>query len=147
MDARRQRQRRLEIEPDGKHYKLTHTNEEKHTATLIVSIGRIGTNIFMDTWLDDDDNGKTLNQFGAVHLAQVHTFMKITKDGDALRLTTMDLDWLQKTLKENPKLIPHVMRKNGPILIASTEELQKFVAKYADDKSVFKNEVTLKPKK
>jgi hypothetical protein len=135
------------FEPDGKRYKLTHTDDEKHTATLIASIGRIGTNIFMDTWLEDDDGGKSLNQFGAVHLVQVHSFMKVTKDGDTLRLTMMDLDWLDKTLKENPKLLPHVMRKNGPILTASTEELQKFVAKHAADKAVFKNDVELKPKK
>jgi hypothetical protein len=135
------------FEPDGKHYKLTHTDEEKHTATLIVSVGRIGTNVFMDTWLDDDDNGKNLNQFGAVHLAQVHSFAKLTKDGPTLLLTMMDLEWLDKTLKENPKLIAHVMRKNGPILTASTEELQKFVAKFAADKAAFKNEMKLEPKK
>ena len=135
------------FEPDGKHYKLTHTDKQKHTATFTASVGRIGTNVFLDMFLEDDDLGKSLNEFATVHLVVAHTFAKVTKSGDTLHLTAMDLEWLSKTLKDNPKLLPHVMRKDIPTITASTEELQKFVAKYADDKAVFKNDIELKPKK
>ena len=68
------------------------------------------------------------------------------KSGDALLLVGMDYDWLGKHLTENPKDVPHMFQEKRPILTGSAEELQKFVAKHADDKEVFKNEIRLMPK-
>jgi hypothetical protein len=88
-----------------------------------------------------------VNELELIHLIQAHTFAKLSKQGAALQLTAMDFEWLAKTLKNNPKPIPHVSRKDYAILTASTEELQKFVAAHADNTNAFKNAITLLPKK
>jgi hypothetical protein len=136
------------FEKDGKAYKMTHVDEKKRKATFTVSVGKIGTNIFIDSFIADDKLDEHVNDFTVVHLTPVHLFMKVTKQGDALQLVPLDLEWTSKVLKENPKLLPHVMREHdNPVLTASTEELQKFVAKYAADTNAFKNSIVLERKK
>ena len=140
------------FEQNDKRYKLTHTDEKGRKATFDVAAGRIGTNVFLNFLLDDPTPGAEINDFAAVHLVPVHTFAKIRKTDAGLTLVAMDLEWLAKLLEENPKVIAHVLRSEGsgtnkwPLLTASTEDLQKFVAKYAADDKVFKNEIKLVPK-
>ena len=91
--------------------------------------------------------GRGLNGLAQAHLIGAHVFLKVVKTNDALLLLAMDYEWREKLLQENPKAIPHVMQDKRPVLTATTEELQKFVVKYASDEKVFKNEIKLVPKK
>ena len=52
-------------------------------------------------------------------------------------------DEMEKLLKEEPNAIKHELVEDGIILTASTEQLQQFVLKYADDERVFSEETTL----
>ena len=56
-------------------------------------------------------------------------------------------DEMEKLLEEEPDAVKHTFIEDRLILTASTKELQNFVLKYADDKRVFKGEVTLVRKK
>ena len=132
---------------EDKHYKLTHTDEKKHKAIFQVAAGKIGTNVFLDFFPDDLLPGSELNEFAAAHLIGAHIFVKAMKTNDALLLIAMDVEWLEKYLEQNPNGIAHVVQDKRPILTASTEELQKFVAKYTNEEKVFKNEIMLVPKK
>ncbi len=132
---------------DGRRYKLAHADENGHKATFDVSAGKIGTNVFLDFVLNDVEPPDSLNHFAAVSLIPAHTFARLTKTNDALVLVAMDYEWLEKHLKENPKAIAHVFQDKRPILMASTEDLQKFVGKYANDEMVFKNQIALTPTK
>lgn len=140
------------FEPNGQRYKLTHTDEKGSKATFDVAAGRIGTNVLLDSFLDDLTPRVEMNDFAAVHFVPIHTFVKIRKTEAGLTLVAMDLEWLAKLLTENPKAIKHTLRSEGhgddkwPLLIASTEDLQKFVAQHAGDDKVFKNEIKLVPK-
>ncbi len=135
------------FEQEGRQYKLTHTDEKGSNAVFKVVAGNIGTNVFLNGSLEDPTPGATLNDFAAVHLVAVHTFVKIRKTEAGLTLAAMNLEWLGKLLEQNPKAVTHVVRQAGqekiPLLTASTEELQKFVAKYADDEKAFGNEIKL----
>ena len=137
---------------DGQQYKLTHTDDSGHKAMFHVAAGQIGTNVFLDSFLEDLIPHGEMNDFATVHLVPTHAFIKIRKTGAGLTLVLMDLDWLTKHLTENPKALAHIMRPSGggderwPLLTASTGELQKFVAQYANDDKVFKNEIKLVPK-
>ncbi len=135
------------FEKDGKTYKLTHVDEKKRTAEFTISVGKIGTNIFIDSFFGDERPDEHLSNFAVVHLIPAHTFLKVQKQGTALNLIALDVEWMQKALKEDPKLISHVMRDNYPLLTASTEELQKFIAKFAANTNAFKNTIVLEPKK
>ena len=88
-----------------------------------------------------------MNDLAAVHLVPTYTFIKLRKTDEGLTLIAMNLEWLLKLLSDEPKAISHVMRRVDkdyvPLLTASTEELQKFVTKYASDDKAFGNEIKL----
>ncbi len=128
-------------------YELTHTDEKGRKALFTVGAGKIGTNVFLDGFPANLLPGSELNDLAQAHLIGAHTFLKLVKTNDALVLRAMDYEWLENLLKENPKAIAHAVQDKHSILTATTEELQKFVAKYAGDEKVFKNEIRLVPKK
>jgi hypothetical protein len=132
---------------DGRHYQLTQTDEKGHKGKFEVLVGKIGTNVFLDFTLRALEPENSINDLAAFSLIPAHTFARLVKTNDALLLVGMDYEWLGKYLTENPKAVPHMFQEKRPILTASTEELQKFVAKHAEDKEVFKNEILLTPKK
>jgi hypothetical protein len=135
------------FEPDDRQYKLTHTDEKGRKATFKVAAGRLGTNVFLNTLLEDPMPGREMNDLVEVHLVLVHTFVKLRQTDAGLTLVAMNLEWLGKLLEENPKAVAHTLRSTGsikiPLLTASTEELQKFVARYAEDEKAFGNEIKL----
>jgi hypothetical protein len=131
---------------EGTHYKLVHSDEKGHRATFNVAAGKIGADVFLDFVLTDIEPKDSLNDLAQVSLIAAHAFAKLVKTNDALVLVAMDYEWLEKHLEANPKAIAHVTQDKRPILTASTEELKTFVAKYASDNKVFKNEVKLVPK-
>jgi len=135
------------FEADGKQYKLTQLDEKGNMATFHVAAGQLGTNVFLDFSLDNPSPRHELNGYAQAELVPVQVFVKVTKVGGNLVFTAMDVEWLAKHLEQNPKAIAHVIRDKAPMLTASTEELQKFVAKHANDNQAFKNEVKLYPKK
>jgi hypothetical protein len=128
-------------------YELTHTDEKGRKALFTVGAGKLGTNVFLDGFPVNLLPGGELNDLAQAHLIGAHIFLKLVKTNDALVLLAMDYEWLEKLLEENPKAIAHVVQDKRPIFTASTEELQKFVAKYASDEKIFKNEIRLVPKK
>jgi hypothetical protein len=135
------------FERDGKEYKLTHTDDKKQTATFEVLVGKIGTNLFLDVFPEDSDLDDHVNDLQIAQLVPSHTFLKLSKDGANLQLIAMDFEWLMKALEENPRLVSHVRRKDHAMLTAPTAELQKFVTAHAGNTNVFKNVITLQPKK
>lgn len=69
----------------------------------------------------------------AFHLIPAHTIWKVQKDKDILRVAWLDQGWVKEKIAKKEITIPHQEVEDRIILIASTEELQKFVIKYADD--------------
>ncbi len=136
-------------------YLLTHTDEGGSKATFMVTAGRLGTNVFLNTVLNEPmvaGQPTKWNSFAAWHIVPTSAFFKVRTNEHGLTLTGMNLEWLDEQLPQNPKLIGHVYRPVGdgtsfPLLTAPTKDLQKFVAQYADDAKVFKDEVKLVPKK
>ena len=124
-------------------YRLAHTDEKGRKATFDVIAGKIGTNTFLDFTLNGIEPPDSLNDFAAVSLIGAHVFAKVSKKDGALILAGMNYEWLEKHLSENPKAVTHILQEKHPILTATTDELQKFVAKYANDAVAFRNEISL----
>ncbi len=133
--------------PEEGRYRLTHTDEQHHQATFLVTAGKLGTNIVLDMFPEDTLPKGQVNDLMAAHLIPAHVFAKAVKTNDALMLVLMDLEWLGKHLKANPAAVAHFWRRDGdneyPILTASSSDLQKFIGQYVNDTNVFKNEVVL----
>ncbi|MDP1726341.1 MAG: hypothetical protein Q8M15_06125 [Bacteroidota bacterium] len=124
-----------------KEYKLTHTEDNKH-ATFRAHVVKIGEFLFLDLYPEEL---KSVDHLYQIHFFPVHTFSKIKIINDQLTIEMFDPSWLEKGIESNQINIAHIKSSDGTILLtASTEELQKFVLKYADTKGVFQEPLTLK---
>lgn len=75
--------------------------------------------------------------YDAYHFIPAHTFWKIWLDDGILHINGLAHDWLKKMIEQKKIEISHELLDDRIILTASTDELQKFVLKYAEDTSAF----------
>jgi hypothetical protein len=83
----------------------------------------------------------------------VHHLLSISREGDLLSMKVLNIDWVQKWLRANPKKLDH-MRVNDPknpgdsesdelVLTASTDALQKFILEHRADPELFQGDGSL----
>lgn len=126
--------------------------DKADTVQLIGSLGKLGNHYFLDITIDPDD--KKLNGLDGAFLFPVHIFFKVSFENDQLTMNAFAFssDWLAKLIRERRIRIKHEVEnpyysqqifdkaENDQVLLtASTEELQKFVIKYADEPKAFEN--------
>ncbi len=70
-------------------------------------------------------------------LAPSHTFAKVELDDDYVILHFFDIDWLEELIEEDRIKISHIELEDRYLLTAKTEELQKFILKFANDSTTF----------
>ena len=134
---------------DSDGYKLVDFDKRGNKAQFDIHLLALGKYKFIDLYLTDlDENfGEKFNGFGLLHLVPVHTFMRVDSIDKEIKLRFFNLEWLEKTVKENPNSITHIKTgKNDDatvILTADTPELQKFVLKNAEGEA-FSQELVLK---
>ncbi|MGC8743695.1 MAG: hypothetical protein ACP5T0_07445 [Verrucomicrobiia bacterium] len=124
----------------GNGYLLTQIDNEGKKAEFEVHLLKLGKYRFLDFYLKefDKDLGKKLNSFGLLHLIPAHSFMRVESiEKDETKLRVFSLDWLKKTVEQNPNIIPHILvhDKDYPdvILTAETSKLQDFVLNNVED--------------
>ena len=111
---------------EGKAYDLAYVTEGQ-TLKFKVHLVQLGELQFFDVY------PKVSKEHDAFHLIPAHTIWRVQKDGDLLRTAWLDQGWLEEKTAKRKIRIPHQTVEDRLILTASTEELQKFVLKYADD--------------
>ena len=72
------------------HYKLTHTDKEKHTGEFTAYLVKVKEQRFLDLYPEDSD--AKLNELFAMHLVAAHTFLWVPKCGPTLELAMMSPD-------------------------------------------------------
>ncbi|MBA4311983.1 MAG: hypothetical protein C0417_05075 [Chlorobiaceae bacterium] len=112
------------------------------TASFIAQTGILGQYNFLDIFPGKPET-KIKNSFYNFHLFPLHTISKIWLTGDTLRLSMLDNDWLQRMVDNNAFKISHARINDQIVLTASTEELQQFVLKHAENARAFPNPVIL----
>ena len=133
-------------------YKLIFVDNEGQKGSFDARLTKLENKLFLDVYpseppWDEEDPSKVEWSFNTLFFMPVHTFIKINGIEPELKLQLTDDDELKKLLKENPNAVEHTSTKDKFVLTASTEELQAFVVKYADDSRVFTAEVVLARKK
>ncbi|MBS4028143.1 MAG: hypothetical protein KGZ58_05825 [Ignavibacteriales bacterium] len=120
-------------------YELVYT-EKGVPAKLEAHLVQLGSYRFLDIYLKDipEENG-----LYNLHIIPAHTFSKVRFHGDTLSLSMLDADWAKKMFKENKLTIKHEETEKGLLLTAPTEDLQKLVLTYAEDKNAFGKESVL----
>jgi len=66
-----------------------------------------------------------------------HSFLKIEWEDQKLILYIFEYDHMKKLFEQNRIRIKHEMLDDFIVITASTQDLQRFISKYADDKEVF----------
>jgi hypothetical protein len=86
------------------------------------------------------------NSFFESQFLPVHTYAKVTITGNRVELYFLDKDFLDKLLEQNTIRIKHETLSGYKVITASTEELQKFIMKYANRRDLFEEPVVLTKK-
>jgi len=96
---------------------------------------QLGKYSFLDTY--PEEMGPQ-NDMHKVHLIRAHFIWRIWREGDLLRIATLDNDWLKKLITEKKVQIPHEeLGKDYLVLTAKTQQIQKLVLQFADDPKAF----------
>ncbi len=121
----------------GGRYRLHTEMKDQPPAEWHATLGTIGTNRFLELLPQRPKEIHPKSFYGG-HFIQLRSFWKVALAGDTLTLTSMSTQWLETMLKQNKVTIKYEKQEGGMLfLTASTQELQDFVAKYADDPGAF----------
>jgi hypothetical protein len=113
-------------------YGLTYTDKQGKPGQFEARLVKLGDKYFLDLFPEDPQQVE--NAYYKFHLLRVHTFLKVSLNGSAMRLAGMDPGWLNRQLNADPAIVRHATVNEMIVLTASSEELQKFVRLHADDK-------------
>ena len=105
---------------------------------------KLGDNYFLDFYPGENkDLEEEINTFMEFHLVPAHTFAKVEILKDTVKILQFDIDHLEDLLENGKIRIRHVKPDDNIILTASTEELQEFFIKYAEDEEAYTDPIVL----
>lgn len=114
-------------------YLLTHTSKGGRS-TFQFNLVKLGDHYFIDLYPGElKEQDKLLED----HYLPVHSYAKIRIDNNGFELSYLDTEVLYKLLSENRIKIKHESFDYYKVITASTDELQKFIIKFADNKDFF----------
>ena len=123
-------------DPNSREYTMVYTDKDGKKGEFSAKLGKLGSSMFLDLYPAGKLECKTPD-FYNIHLLPVHTFMKIEQIEPVLKMAAMKSDKMEKMLKDDPNLIKFEDLEGGFVLTASTEELQEFIKKHANDEALF----------
>lgn len=112
-------------------------NSSEDTATFKIHLFKIRNQLFLDFM---PENWEIEHDMLAFHLMAAHTVAKVRLD-DSLDVNWMEPEWFDELIKENRVRIHHEKNAYYTLLTAKSEELEKFITKYASDELAWKDGV------
>jgi len=126
-------------------------NKEGTKGSFFAHVVKLKDQLFLDVYPSQLPSAKMdPNEdwaFNTLFLIPGHSFAIIDSIEPQLKIRWTTQDEMGKLFKEELKAIKHELVKDRIILTASTQKLQAFVLKYADDKRVFPAKAVLTRKK
>jgi hypothetical protein len=128
----------LQGRPDiGKKYFLLTDMKDQPQGRFGAELGVIGTNRFLQIVPMKPSSIGEKSFYGA-HFIQAYSFWKVVLDRDKLKLIPLNYQWIEAMAKQKQLDIRYEQREGDFIILtASTQELQAFIRKYADDPGAF----------
>ena len=114
-------------------YFLTYT-ENGSSATFQVHLVKLGNIYYLDFYPHEYEIDNELMQ---LHLFRAHTFAKVEIREDEVKIHMLDQDRIGDLFEENRIRIAHEETRDGIILTAKPESLQKFMIKYGEDDEAY----------
>jgi hypothetical protein len=124
------------MKEDPKGYWLSHTQDgqtNRYEAYLV----KLDDHLFLDLRQEMPDSAE--EQLGSLaFFLPTHNFFKLEfENPNALKVNFFDGEHLEELFEQRRIRIRHEFVEDSYILTASSQELQKFFAKYADDEEAF----------
>jgi hypothetical protein len=104
------------------------------SAVFEVHLSQFGEFLFMDLYPEPLERR---NDLCKVHWIPVHTISRIWLENDALKMSMLSAEWLDKMIDEDKLKIAHERIEGEIILTAPTEVLQQLVISFANDPEAF----------
>ena len=117
----------------GYTYKLS-VKEEDNLEEFALHLMELGDDLYLDFFPVDY---MIRHDFLDMHLVPAHIFAKVELTDNALILHFFDMEWLDELIESNRIKISYVELRDRNLLTARTEELQKFITKFANDSTTF----------
>lgn len=92
---------------------------------------RIGDHLFMDLYPEKPHPGEDL------FMIPTHTFARVSVEGETMRVSFLDQQWLEEKLETGEVSVPHAIVEGRPILTGSTSEVRSFLLAYASNEEAF----------
>jgi hypothetical protein len=111
-------------------------------AKLQVKYFSIDDTVFMDL-MAGDPYTSSISEIWAMHVAPVHTLVKVTIEKDTLVLTPLNYDWFESALVSNVINFPAIKLEtaNMTVFNPSSEAWMTFLKKYKDEKEIFSDKL------
>ncbi|MCK4855985.1 MAG: hypothetical protein KAT31_17015 [Bacteroidales bacterium] len=123
----------------GYTYKLS-VREEDKLEEFALHLLELGDDLYLDFFPVNYD---IRHGFLDMHLVPSHIFAKAELTDQALIIQFFDLEWLEDLIDSKKIKISYVETRYSYLLTAKTEELQKFITKFANDSTTFIDADTL----
>jgi hypothetical protein len=129
-------------------YHLNIADDEGRKGSFAVCLVKLQDKLFLDIMPDrfpsgEQDPNQMKLVYNAFFFTPVHTFVRVSSLGEQLKIRLTDDEGFKKLIQADLKAVKYDVIDDRPVLTVSPEELQAFVAKYADDERLFPSEVTL----
>jgi hypothetical protein len=123
---------------DARSYTLVYTDEQGHQGRFVARLAKIEGTMFLDLFPEQAQG--SANGLYNLHQVPIHTIYLVKRTKPNLELASIDFNWLQKHLSENPQAIAHAIVGEGKLITAPTDDVQDFVLAH---KGAFTNEFKL----
>jgi hypothetical protein len=123
----------------GYTYKLS-VREDDELEEFALHLLKLGDDLYLDFFPVDYG---IRHSFLDMHMVPTHIFAKVELTEQAMIIHFFDIEWLEDLIEEKRIKISHVELQDRYLLSARTEELQKFITKFANDSTTFIDSDTL----
>lgn len=118
-------------------YKLTISqtdNNKESRGEFSAHLVRLGSVWLLDLYPNGLESGPDIFQ---MHFVRAHTFVRIDRNGDQLKLAFLSSDWLRERIADKSVDTPHETFDGCLLLTGSVDDLQDLVYRYVDDSKAF----------
>ena len=122
-------------EGKDKAYKLTVTEKGGKQSEFEAHLFKLKQDYFLDIMVTEI--GTNVADLAKVSLIPGHLLLRVSQIDPELKLAMIDVDWLDKYLKEHPKALAHHRDEDRIFLTAETADLQNFAQKHLGEDELF----------
>jgi len=117
-------------------YVITYYEEDNRYSVLTGTLFQLNSVEYVD-FIPDPNEGHFTSDMSGFHHVPVHTLARVLYNKDSILLYWYGDDWLNELFEQNRIRIKHekvdALDYDRHVLTADTDELQKFIKKYAND--------------